>query len=278
MSTAAGPHALHCMEIWQGNHGVEHEVSTPGLDVWVYSRPYSGEASGGDVHYVSLCGGGMITRLLVADVSGHGGAVAEVAKSLRGLMRRNINRKDQGRLVAALNREFTALNRDGRFATAVAATYLTGGDTFAVCNAGHPRPLWYHAAEGKWSLLAAERAAASDLPLGVDARSDYSQVRTVLGKGDVVVLYTDALIEARNSAGRALGEEGLSGLAAGLKPDSATEVGRALLAAVDHYRGGSSADDDVTVLALYHNAGPRRRPSLLELPAVYAKAMGLWKV
>jgi phosphoserine phosphatase RsbU/P len=119
---------------------VERAVSTPGLDVWVYSRPHEGAEGGGDVHYVSLCGGGMITRFILADVSGHGASVAELATSLRALMRNNINRKDQARLVQALNREFSGLAKLSRFATAVVATYLTKGDTLTVYNAGHPRP------------------------------------------------------------------------------------------------------------------------------------------
>jgi serine phosphatase RsbU (regulator of sigma subunit) len=278
VNTTIEPHAMHCMEIWQGNHGTENEVRTPGLDLWVYSRPHRGDAGGGDVHYVSLCGGGTITRLLLADVSGHGEAVAGLAKSLRGLMRRNINRKNQAKLVTALNREFTAFSKDGRFATAVAATYLTAGDSLAVCNAGHPRPLWYRAAEGQWSVLSGDSAAGTDLPLGVDADSAYTQMTVTPGKGDIVVFYTDALTEARDAGGKLLGEEGLLRLASELPPESAKSVGRALLDAVNSYRGGQSADDDVTLLALYHNAGRRQPPSLLELPAVYAKAFGLMKV
>ena len=63
---------LHCMEIWGGIEPVERSVSTPGLDLWVFSRPFHGDEQGGDVYYVTLCGGGVITRIVVADVSGHG--------------------------------------------------------------------------------------------------------------------------------------------------------------------------------------------------------------
>src|SRR5690606_40547076 len=41
------------------------------LDAWIYSKPHGGK-QGGDVHYVSSCAAGMLTRLLVADVRGHG--------------------------------------------------------------------------------------------------------------------------------------------------------------------------------------------------------------
>src|SRR3954452_20426776 len=117
----AGVHRMHCMEIWGGSSVFDRDVSTPGLDGWVYSRPHEGAEEGGDVHYVSVCGGGIVTRLIVADVSGHGAAVAELAVALRTLMRRNINSKSQTRLVGALNRQFAALAEMSRFATAVVA-------------------------------------------------------------------------------------------------------------------------------------------------------------
>ena len=74
---ATDPQNLHCMEIWGGIEPVESAVKTPGLDLWVFSQPFEGDEQGGDVYYVTLCGGGLITRIVVADVSGHGSTVAE---------------------------------------------------------------------------------------------------------------------------------------------------------------------------------------------------------
>src|SRR3954471_14429319 len=106
MSRHDARHALRCMEIFGGSGAREEHLSTPGLDAWISSAPFEGAADGGDVHYLSLCGGGVITRLILADVSGHGREVADVATALRALMRKNINSKSQGRLVRALNRQF----------------------------------------------------------------------------------------------------------------------------------------------------------------------------
>src|SRR5205809_333204 len=82
---------MQCMEVWGGNQIVDNGVNMPGLDAWVYSKPYGDAAGGGDVHYVSSCATGRIMRLLVADVSGHGSAVSSVAGQLRALMRRYVN-------------------------------------------------------------------------------------------------------------------------------------------------------------------------------------------
>lgn len=272
---------LQCMEIWGGSRAVERSISTPGLDVWVYSRPHESADAGGDVYYASLCGGGSITRLILADISGHGASVADLAHALRGLMRRNINRRDQTRLVQALNREFGELAKMNRFATAVVATYLTDDDTLTVSNAGHPRPLWRRAATGTWSVLTTDdpsAAAVADLPLGITAEMAYTRHEIALEPGDLFLLYTDALTEAESPGGVQLGERGLLDLVGALDATDPTTVAGALVAAVDAFRGGRAADDDATFLLLHHNAAPARRPGFRENLTVYAKLLGLKSV
>ena len=150
---ATDQQTLQCMEIWGGIEPVERRVATPGLDLWVFSQPFEGDEQGGDVYYVTLCGGGVITRIVVADVSGHGASVAEFSSSLRTLLRKNINQKSQRRVVEQLNRQFGEMAGMRRFATALVTTYLASTDRLSVCNAGHPRPLYRRAHDGRWSLL-----------------------------------------------------------------------------------------------------------------------------
>jgi sigma-B regulation protein RsbU (phosphoserine phosphatase) len=284
---APRPHAsdaqpMHCMEIRGGSQAVEETVATPGLEAWLYSQPHEGDPSGGDVHYVSLCGGGVITRLIVADVSGHGRSVAEFSASLRTLVRKNINTKSQTRLVRALNREFALMAQSRRFATAVVATYLATLRRLTVCNAGHPRPLWCRARTATWAILDREDGVGDsgggepgNMPLGLDDETRYRQYSHPLERGDVVMFYTDALIEAADPAGRMLGEEGLLGLVRGLDVHEPGRIGPALLARVAGHRGGQPADDDVTLLVLRHNGEGPRRLSLGEKLDVYAKVFGV---
>ena len=114
-----------------------------------------------NVDYVTLCGGGLITRMVVADVSGHGSSVAEFSSSLRSLLRM-----------------------------------------------------------GEVGLL----AVASELDLATS---------------------------------------------------SPAAVGSALQLAVACHRGPASADDDVTMIVLRHNATGRRRLSVAQKVEVYAKVFGL---
>lgn len=256
------------MEIWGGNRFVESSVELPGLDAWVYSRPHGGAEGGGDVHYVSSCAAGMIARVLVADVAGHGQLVSETANRLRRLMRRHVNDHDQVRLMRSLNREFAAVSQAGRFATAVAFTYDATTARLIVSNAGHPPPLWYRGRRGAWSYLRprpsaaedAEDAGPSDVPFGIDDAVEYGRFEVTLEPGDAVVVYTDSLPEARSAGGAMLGTDGLlaaaSELGAALNPSRLVPE---LLRRVSG-RAGGTFEDDVTVLVFSANGRRRRIP------------------
>jgi serine phosphatase RsbU (regulator of sigma subunit) len=151
---------------------------------------------------------------MIADVSGHGQSASATATSLRTLMRKFINQVDQRRAVQFLNHEFSRQETSGRFATAILGTFWGPTNTLTMCNAGHPRPIWYRARTGRWDVLvpAAHRAESDDpvdVPLGVIDSTTYRQVEVDLKPGDLVLLYTDSLVEARLPTGKLLGEAGL---------------------------------------------------------------------
>src|SRR3954468_10738896 len=178
--TAQSTKHMQCMEIWGGNRFVESGVELPGLDAWVYSRPHGGDEGGGDVHFVSSCAAGMIARVLVADVAGHGAKVSDTAERLRRLMRRHVNDHDQVRLMRSLNREFAAVSVAGRFATAVAFTFDATRGKLIVSNAGHPPPLWYRGGADSWGYLEPKPSASTeadesgplDVPFGIEDAVD----------------------------------------------------------------------------------------------------------
>ena len=94
---------MQCMEVWGGSQITTRSVEMGGLDAWVYSKPHGQAQRGGDVYYASSCATGRISRLLLADVAGHGDSVASTAADLRTLMRRFVNRLDQAEFVRLLN-------------------------------------------------------------------------------------------------------------------------------------------------------------------------------
>jgi sigma-B regulation protein RsbU (phosphoserine phosphatase) len=281
---------MQCMEVWGGNRRIDTSVVLPGLDAWVYSQPHGGNAAqgegtladaedggGGDVHYVSSCASGMIARILVADVAGHGLPVSETADRLRRLMRRHINDHDQVRLMRSLNREFAAVSTAGRFATAVAFTFNATTGRLIVTNAGHPPPMWYRSHARRWEFLTSSSVARkadaedyagadgdagdggiADVPFGIEDAAQYSRFEVRIGRGDVVLCYTDSLPESRSAAGDMLGNDGLLAATRALAGHDPGALVRDLLHAV--FGAGAAPADDVTVVAFRPNGLRSRIP------------------
>lgn len=276
-SPSAETHVLQCMEIWSGNKLIESTASSTGLDLWIYSQPYLGQSRGGDVHYLSLCVGGIVTRIVLADVSGHGNKVADTAATLRKLLRKYMNTKKQERLVGELNREFSELEQSGRFATAIVATYLSHKNQLLLTNAGHPRPLLFRQSVGHWQFLdheVTENERPDNLPLGFDGRTQYQHFRLPIRSGDLLLLYTDALTEARNSADKYLGEQGLLLLVQAIPLTvSFDQFGAELVKAVRSFSNGLTEDDE-TLIVIRFGEG-RRSPGILEKLRGYAAVLRL---
>jgi hypothetical protein len=259
MSDSPAQH-MQCMEVWGGSQIASSGVELGGLDVWVYSKPFGAAQRGGDVYYVSSCATGRISRLLLADVSGHGQSVAATAADLRTLMRRFVNRLDQKEFVRLLNEKFTALSTNGSFATAVVTTFFEPSRRLSLCNAGHPRPLLYRAATKEWSLVGhkdhPERPPLSNIPLGMFDIADYEQLDVELDPGDCLVNYTDALMESCDADGQMLGEHGLLRIANLLGEVPADKLIETLLHEIEARYPENLVADDVTLLVIRANGRP----------------------
>jgi phosphoserine phosphatase RsbU/P len=254
---------MTCMEVWGDSQLTASGIEMGGLDAWVYSKPFGEAQRGGDVYYASSCATGRISRLLLADVSGHGHSVAATAADLRTLMRRFVNRLDQKEFVRLLNQQFVALSRTGTFATAVVTTFFAPSRRLLICNAGHPRPLLWRAAKKEWTLLGSDEVSEEkkpqNIPLGIIDLTEYEELDVELEPGDCFMKYTDALIESRDADGEMLGEAGvlrLLNLLGEVDPDKVTQ---ALLKEIRERYPENLTEDDVTVMLIRVNG---RQPAV----------------
>lgn len=244
---------MQCLEIWGGNHSVEEHFHRPGLDVWVYSCPHQNADSGGDVYYLSSCASGRITRMLLADVSGHGPRVSGLSRRLRDLMRRHVNSISQARFVEGMNREFVELNQEGSFATAVVGTFFASTQSFQMSLAGHPLPLLYRQKTGKWELFEIEHDSSVstdgliNTPLGISKIVEYGQSRLNLSNGDMILAYTDGLTETRVADGKLLETQGLLNLIQTLDATRPDQLLKGLLTAL-RAQASEAIDDDLSLL------------------------------
>ena len=233
----------------------------PGLEAWIFSQPHLHARGGGDVYYVSSCSSGRITRILLADVSGHGVDASKSAVGLRELMRRNINIIRQNRFVAEMNKQFSEFAADHRFATAVVCSFFCPTRRLTLCNAGHPEPLCLQRPDGQWTSISqpSEARQLSDLPLGVVDDADYSQVVLKLAHGDLVLLFSDAFVEALDGEGGQLGADGLLAIVQGLDATRPESFVPSLVSAIRKLNADNLQDDDATVLLIRSTS---TRPSI----------------
>jgi sigma-B regulation protein RsbU (phosphoserine phosphatase) len=244
------PHALVCTEVWGGNRRVTRAIKMPSLDAWVASFPFQEGQGGGDLHYMSVCDYDVISRVALADVSGHGRDVNAVTQTLRKLMRKNINAWDQSDFMRGINDTFRQDGND-KYATAIVLSFHRIAGRLAFSNAGHPPPLWYHAAQRTWGWLeeGIEAKKVAGFPVGLVPGTDYGQTIVNLKPSDLLVLYTDGITEAENGAGQDLGREHLLEWARQAPVDSARALGEDVLRRLELFRG-TVRNDDETLLVL----------------------------
>jgi serine phosphatase RsbU (regulator of sigma subunit) len=166
-------------------------------------------AIGGDLYAATTVGN--TARVLVGDAQGKGLAAVEAVNSLLGAFRQaGRHDKTLPSLAADLERSLTEEVRESvdtaggessfleGFVTAVMADVPHDEDTVHILNLGHPSPLIIRGG----TVLSVDPAIPA-LPLGLgDLAEDPPSVDTVsFLRGDILLLYTDGVIEARDSAG-----------------------------------------------------------------------------
>jgi phosphoserine phosphatase RsbU/P len=254
------PYRLKCAETWAGNEGTSSVADLPGLRVWVHSTPFGPGKAGGDVHYASVCPSCIVSRVALADVSGHGRAVASLSAKLRELMQKYLTALEQASLMRDLN-EAVMEELDGvHYATMVAAGFHGRRGLLVMTNAGHPPAFWYRASRDEWAWFeprrAQERLEVRSTPLGLLSNVSYDRMIVRPEPGDLMVLYSDGVSEAANRQGEELGRDGLMTLARTLDPSSAEGFGVQLVEAITGFRGGQAPEDDETIIVLQRCPGP----------------------
>jgi sigma-B regulation protein RsbU (phosphoserine phosphatase) len=255
---AGGVYRLACLELRGGNQLAAYSAELPGLAGWIWCHPLRSSPRGGDVYYLSACSQGVVARVVLADVAGHGEIVNAAAVRLHDALRQHVDEWDQSALIRQLNDTFLKGAQGAQFATALLASFYSDSGELLFTNAGHVPPLWYRTGTQEWSLLYDSTPLCKeivDLPLGLIAGTSYRQTAVQLEPGDLLLLYTDGISEAYDESGAQLGLQRLLSIARKLPVESAAAAGKELLAAVTRFRGTRPAADDETVVALQRRAG-----------------------
>jgi serine phosphatase RsbU (regulator of sigma subunit) len=215
----------------------------PGLRLAACYRPQSaaeGIQVGGDLYDVVGDGARERWGVVMADVCGKGPQAAALTALIRHTLRAEI---DHGlgpvEVLHRLNRAMLhgATEVPGRFASVVHAevTVDAGGATVRLANAGHPPPLVRRGQR-------VEPVTAPGTVLGIYADVELAEATFRLDRGDMMVLYTDGVTEARGVDGF-YGTQRLIRLLRSSSPGRAEAVAEALLDDVITFQQGRLRDD-----------------------------------
>jgi sigma-B regulation protein RsbU (phosphoserine phosphatase) len=229
-----------------------HKVpEIPGWQLAATLQP-AREASGDFYDFVSLPDAQL--GIVMADVSDKGaGAALYMALSCTLIRTYARQYPEQPELVlGAVNRCILTDTNASQFVTVFYGILNTATGMLTYSNAGHCPPLHFRAGKDK----DAQELATTGIPLGIFEDRAWQRKAIQIGPGDLLVLYTDGILEARSEQAALFGEGRLlesvraSLGAAGSQPPTAQQMQDAILADVLRFAGDAPRSDDIALAIL----------------------------
>ena len=177
----------------------------------------------------------------IADVSGKGIPAAIVAATMQGIIHAQLISRQSLPDIAALLNQFLLSRNVDKYATMVLLKLFPDGGV-EYMNCGHIQPLLIQGSGAQW-------LGESNLIVGLIPGATYSSARCTLQPGERILLATDGLVEAENSAGDPFGDDRFSDAA--LHQDL-----NEILDSVSKFQANNEAQDDCTMVEVRYNGGP----------------------
>jgi phosphoserine phosphatase RsbU/P len=218
----------------------------PGGDVAFASRPQNSVA--GDYYDAfyptrSAAEGGTL-MLVIADVAGKSIPAALLMATLQASLRTIAGEGSSlADLIVRLNRYACAHSLDGRrFTTIFIAEYDPASRRVAYVNAGHNAPVLRR---GNGTI---EKLEIGGVPLGIEPAGVYQTSAMELSPGDLLIFFTDGVVEAFDENGQEFGNERWLAAIRCLPRGTAQESLQYLMARVDAFVGATRQSDDITCM------------------------------
>jgi phosphoserine phosphatase RsbU/P len=183
----------------------------------------------------------------IGDVAGKGISAALLMATIQSTMRTQLGALNgnapptPSRLVATLNRQLYANTSPEKYATFYFAMYEESTHSLSYTNAGHLSPMLV-------SVAGVQMLGSTGTVVGAFPFARYDEKTVPLDHGDILVAYTDGVVEPENAYGEMFGEERLRDLLVKFaKADSSEIIARAM-EAVDQWTGGGELQDDMTMV------------------------------
>jgi serine phosphatase RsbU (regulator of sigma subunit) len=204
--------------------------------------------TGGDWWTWAELSGGKIL-IVIGDVTGHGIPSAMITAAAKAAcdVARYVHNDDVTvtRLLEIMNQAIYESAQRRFVMTCFASIIDTKARTITYANAGHNFPYLYRSGEGKGEfgslMIRGNR-------LGDDKTSKYESKTTDLAIGDVLVWYTDGIVECENAAGDEYGEKRFRASVRKAAALDAGEMRDAIIADAAEYFGDTARKDDITMV------------------------------
>jgi sigma-B regulation protein RsbU (phosphoserine phosphatase) len=224
----------------------------PDVDGWTFAADYEpAREIGGDLFDAfPLRGRTDRFGLVIADVTGKGIPAALLMADVRALLHAAADNADApADALGRVNRILVHERPTSLFVTASLLLVEAATGQVRYASAGHEPPLVARC-DGRLDAL-----EATGPILGAFADGDFEERTARLEPGDALVLYTDGVTEARDTARRFFGEERLRAAITGACGRPAGEIVRAVMDDVRAFQGDAEPFDDLTLLVV------ERRPT-----------------
>jgi sigma-B regulation protein RsbU (phosphoserine phosphatase) len=215
----------------------------PGLEVAAFSRP--AQIIGGDYFdFIPFASGEY--GLVLGDVAGHGVSASLHMASLQGLSRAIVSTsRSPADVLAQIHRQFIHNIRYTTFVTLFLAAYDAGTKSLAYANAGHNPPLVLSAESAPQAVRWLHPTGAA---IGLVENGVYEERRLTLTGGDIVVLYTDGVVEASGASNEPYGADRLVEVVTSLRKGSAQDIVRGVTRHLEDFVAGRPLADDATLV------------------------------
>ncbi|HET7010924.1 MAG TPA: SpoIIE family protein phosphatase [Anaerolineales bacterium] len=223
------------------------EPRIPGLEVAAFTRP--AQFLGGDYFdFVNFASGAY--GLVVGDVAGHGVSASLHMASLQALLHAIVPTLDSPReAVSQIHRLFVHNSHYPTFVTFFLAAYVASTRNLRYCNAGHNPPLLVRGEGNRRPRI--EWLVPTGAAIGLVEKGEFGEGNLILTPGDVLVLYTDGVVEAADPRGDLFGIDRLEELVVSVSTSSPREVVRAVTHGLEAFVGGEALSDDTTLVVAH---------------------------
>lgn len=207
--------------------------------------------------------------MVIGDVSGKAISAAMYMASLTSQLRsRAAIARTPAKLLSKVNEAMLQLGDDGMFATLAYMIYDLETRSLVFTNAGHMVPLLRR--DGRVYPIQSEQAHCT--PVGIMEGMEFGEARVQLHSGDLLILCTDGVHEARDPHGNEYGLKRLSRRVRSAR-GNASEVVKSILQDIDTFVGNGPQADDITLVAIGigRRRARRRTDTVPGLPVLEAE-------